>query len=431
MRARRLGKALAATAVGLVVLVGLVLLLVPMLVQTDWAGERVRTTVERATGREVELGGVSFSWTRGLRVHDVIVHQRRGADEVSGPLFRMRAASLDVSLWDLWRRRLDVQQLVVSRPQITLIRYADGSFNISDLMTRPARRGGRKEPLRSVRVPFVVNGATVRYLDRAAATAVTLADADLDGEWDNGRLALEASGRLNEGDLDVELSADLSRTPSPFALERFILEDARLTTQARLLARFFPLLGAATESASGRLSFALHDLRADGLTMAALARSLTGGGQLELEGASIDSEVIDRLLAAARTVRSGSWRDLAEGMSNGGAGLTLEHVELPFRIVRGAVEVPPVRLAARGVSVTLSGATSLRGALDYDVALEGLGDARLESLPFELTGTLKSPRVTLATGELLDDAADEALEQLQAPVRERARDLLDRVRRGG
>ena len=71
---------------------------VPAFLGTDFARERIQKGMAEGTGRDVELGDISFGWTSGLTVSNVTVQQKAGDHDADGPLFKLTGLSLDDSV---------------------------------------------------------------------------------------------------------------------------------------------------------------------------------------------------------------------------------------------------------------------------------------------------------------------------------------------
>ena len=73
-----MGKWLLRLLIFIVVLAAAVFFGLPPLLGTNWAREKIRSSMEKSTGRKVEIGSVSFSWANGLAVRDVKMDQKEG-----------------------------------------------------------------------------------------------------------------------------------------------------------------------------------------------------------------------------------------------------------------------------------------------------------------------------------------------------------------
>ncbi len=110
--------------------------------QSNWFKEQVRlkliSTVEQATGGRVELRSFHYDWRRlSAEVHGFILH---GTEPDSGPpLISAESVRVDLKILSVLRKDVDIQSLVVNKPQFFLIVREDGTTNIpAPKMPRPA-----------------------------------------------------------------------------------------------------------------------------------------------------------------------------------------------------------------------------------------------------------------------------------------------------
>ncbi len=100
--------------------------------------DRIVAQVADALGREVEVAEIGVSLWPGIGVR---LSGFRVADD---PAFstedfvRAEAARLDVALWPLLSRDIRVTRFVLQKPEIRIIRDADGRFNFESLTPTPA-----------------------------------------------------------------------------------------------------------------------------------------------------------------------------------------------------------------------------------------------------------------------------------------------------
>ena len=115
-----------------------------IVVQTPWFRERVRARIvreaENATGGRVELGAFELDW-RGLtaRVKNLTIHGTEGPLEA--PLVRAESVEVGFTIVSVWKKKVDFESLVVTRPRVNLIVYEDGRTNLPG--PKAARRAGK------------------------------------------------------------------------------------------------------------------------------------------------------------------------------------------------------------------------------------------------------------------------------------------------
>lgn len=103
-------------------------LLARTLITPERIKARVLPLVEQALAREVTLGEVRIGLFSGIRIDDLVIFEKEGAEA----LIRVDQAVLSYQLWPLLKGQVVVNEVRLENPRIALIRFADGSFNISD-----------------------------------------------------------------------------------------------------------------------------------------------------------------------------------------------------------------------------------------------------------------------------------------------------------
>jgi translocation and assembly module TamB len=132
---------------GLAVALTLVMVLV---IRTDWFRDKLRermiAELEEATGGRVEAGALNLEWrTLTAEVPNLVIHGAEPATEA--PLFRADSIQVGLRIVSLWKKEIDIASLLVNRPQVNLIVYADGRTNMPQ--PRAARRA-RKNTVETV-----------------------------------------------------------------------------------------------------------------------------------------------------------------------------------------------------------------------------------------------------------------------------------------
>lgn len=121
---------IAALLVALVCVLGLALVAV---LQSGWLRDEVRkriiAQVETATGGKVEIGAFDYDWrnmTANLR--GFVIHGTEAAP--ADPLLRIERASVTVKVISIFERSADISSIILTRPQVNLIIFPDGSTNL-------------------------------------------------------------------------------------------------------------------------------------------------------------------------------------------------------------------------------------------------------------------------------------------------------------
>jgi AsmA protein len=135
--------------VGFVLVIGIAL---TVLIKTQITPEKVRETLlpiaEKSLDRDVDFGAIQIGLFSGISVADLKVMQKNG----SGEFFSVGSVEFHYQFWPLLKGQVVVDQILFDQPKINVIRFADGRFNFSDLLTpsTPAESTGKKTQDKSV-----------------------------------------------------------------------------------------------------------------------------------------------------------------------------------------------------------------------------------------------------------------------------------------
>lgn len=193
----RLVKALFVGVLGLVVLLGAAMFLVPTERLASIAAEQFRT----ATGRTLTIGGevgISIFPVIGARAQDITIGNPDWAG--GGEILRAGEMDIGIDLMGLFSGSVAVRQVVLQSPVVTLRRSADGratwEFDTAEAAAQPASRTAVREL--SLAEARIVDG-TLRYADETTdmTMEVTSLDATLTMPQMAGPLTLDATGQLN------------------------------------------------------------------------------------------------------------------------------------------------------------------------------------------------------------------------------------------
>jgi len=450
--------------------------------RSDWFRQQVRQRIvrelETATGGSVELAG--FRFDRGAleaRADGLVIRGKEGPDQP--PLLRAASIRVGLKIASVIRRAVDVRSLTVTRPQIHLIVYPDGSTNLPAPKAPRPRRKGVVEQLLDLAVDrFRLEDGLLLFGEQRLRLEARGEDlrAALNYEFDGPRyrgmvsfarletglgglkglpLALEAGLALDGARLEISslrMSYQGSNLEARGAIENWAEPRAAFDYKARLrLGELIPALGirwapgrgeADLEGRAevGRGGYALEGrLRARGLAFehrairvegaAASARYLAAPGRIELR----------ELALWAAGGRLGGRAELAAG-----GGFKLEGVlkDLALEQLVRAARRPELPFAAR-----ISGPLSLSGRLAGGALRDVEAEARLTVAPAEggvpLSGwvqagySMRTGAFTLGRGHLATPRSriefagvpgrrlELALETAEADDIERARALLE------
>jgi uncharacterized protein involved in outer membrane biogenesis len=126
---------------GIFLILILALLLAPFLVDLSFLKSRFLPQVESALGRSVDVGSIRLSlWSLGVQLKDIVVQD--DPQFSSDDFFRSDSVIVSLRFLPLLRKRVEVSQLLVQRPEIHLIQDSDGRLNTSTL----GKGDGKKSP---------------------------------------------------------------------------------------------------------------------------------------------------------------------------------------------------------------------------------------------------------------------------------------------
>ena len=364
--------------------------------------DRIVAQIADALGREVEVAEIGVSLWPGIGVR---LSGFRVADD---PAFstedfvRAEAARLDVALWPLLSRDIRVTRFVLQKPEIRIIRDADGRFNFESLTPTPAAEAtgepGATPAEEQAGLPLLValldiEDGAVGFQDRADGAELRV-----------GRIELRAR--------DVSLD-----TPVNVKLEAALLSDRR---NVFVDLRAGPL-GADVETLDHVPLDGSLELR--GLDPAGLLRALPGLAR------AVPPALAPLLDAVGPT-------SLEVGVS--GRMDILQFSDMDLRAPIFGAETPNLRLAGNLGPITVGGAAppedtaidvqlslgpvagervlghaTLRELVPRDLAVEGPVFAAVTAAgtldEVALTGTVDAAASTLRFGDLVSKAADQPL----------------------
>ncbi|MBN1917886.1 MAG: hypothetical protein JW889_08260 [Verrucomicrobia bacterium] len=358
-RARRLIRRLLIVALGLGVLGVLGLAVLNYLVLPHYGADWVRTELERALGRPVQLGDIDWRVPRGATITDLVV--QHGDDVQSNePFLEAEHVEVGFRITRLLPLRIEIRPDLDS-VTVRLIKEASGEWSIADLVNRLMEKPKKTPRTRIGRLGFsrMTILITDRYTDLPAqsvedVTCILTAPA-------HGLNEIQISGRW-PGEGGVRLSASFGPDDQPVL--RLRLDGPVVRDLQHLLAPDSPLI--------------VHDL--DGPVIVRLRQTDDGAfaghaeldfarAQLEIEGFHVDGPLTGTV--SEITFRPG--RDAAIAITSS------------VRLVGGHVEyVPPTTPLDRatGDSAPLA---NVRDVEPHEVAAP-LAEAAVPQMVFDGDG---------------------------------------------
>ena len=195
-----------------------------------WLKGKAEAELSMLLGRTVKVGSVSIqpyavtATVRGVSIADRDGKELAGFDE----LF------LDVGLASLWRLAPVVEELRLSKPRFRLVRNADRSYNISDLVEKFGKQPPADKPARFALHNLQLEGGRIEFDDRPEGTVHTIADLRI------GLPFLSSLPYFSKSFVEPRLSASVNGAPMELKA-RAKPYDATLETELGLKLDGLPL----------------------------------------------------------------------------------------------------------------------------------------------------------------------------------------------
>jgi AsmA protein len=395
---------------GLVALTGLVLVGLIILVKVLVTPERVKALVlpkiEQALQRQVSLGEVRVGLFSGIELHDLKVVERSGELLASVDQFKLR-----FQLLPLLARQVVVDEIRLVRPQLMLVRQADGTLTIADLLSAPAKpesgqpqvteQDGEGGGISLLVSQAKVTSGKITFIDRQVAPTVPVRielnelDMELRDFSLQGKVPIKLRGLVNGAPLALDGQLQLADKAGTLSID---LQGFDVTSLAPYYRERLP----------GQLSAARIDLK---VNFDGNARVFTLRGQMGLR------DLAFKLLLPQASLDKGALASDVE--------LTADLDKGTLSIAKGEFDLNGIKLAATGAVRGLS----FRPDADLQVTIPAL-DLRtvLAAMPkgllgkaadLEPSGTLRGSlalKGPLDGGRKLLQSADLKLEQVQVSV---------------
>jgi len=356
MKCRRFRR-LMLVPIGIALLPVVVWSLIVVVAPTDWARVHLVSVLERTSGRSVGLESLSICLGGGVDLVNLKIGAPGGLGD---PWLEAAKVHLDLSLSSLLFGKLDATDLEVEQARLRVLRRADGSLELADLV-RPSKTGSGStaaEASGPSNLQFRLNGAEVLIVDEPTRSRVTLERVNGEGLWEDGKnINASLNGYVNEG--QFQLTGSLDRTPGRPSFEgQFRADAVGLDDGMSVLRYLVPVLAGASPKVSGVLNMEMY-LRGDGDTCERLRETLLGHGQIaidpiELEGTELLAEV-ERRITIPRKSRVAS-------------------LNTDFSVRNGRVTTKRLALNMAKTPLVITGWTDFDGRLDYRMGLDGLAD---------------------------------------------------------
>lgn len=214
-------KIVVSLAIGLVLLVGVILAL-PFLIDLNRYQDRYKPLIEEALNRKVQLQDIRLTvWPRlGARISGVIIHDDPAFS--AGPFASLTSLDVGVKLLPLLSKQVQVEEISLRDPVVTVITNKDGVMNVSTIGARtvtpsaaetgtlPPPAGNPLEILALFAVDRVsIQGGSLTYRDLSTAPATEYQAQNLELLLQSVRLGQTPSIRLKATVLPSNLPVTL------------------------------------------------------------------------------------------------------------------------------------------------------------------------------------------------------------------------------
>ncbi|MDY0213657.1 MAG: AsmA family protein [Desulfuromonadaceae bacterium] len=289
--------------IGVILIVGVITGAV--LVKVLITPERVKSTViplaEQQLGRSVTLDSIDISLFSGIVLEGFSIKERDSQED----FIRAERALLRYRFWPLLRLQIEVDEITLQQPQITVVRHSDGTFNFSDLLTAADRA---PEPAPTVEPSAAQTGAAAAAINLSIAN-LTLKDGQLlfidnavdaprSHTYEINQLQINARDLSLRAPFPIKLSCNINGAPLALSGQVDLMQssmDADLSVNKLDIAAFSPYFAS---SIPGKLrSLALSTE----LQINAAPTNIASSGNLTLENISITLDALpDAPIADAR-----------------------------------------------------------------------------------------------------------------------------------
>lgn len=428
-----------------ILILGLVALVVlaKVLVTPERVKELLLPRVGKTLNRQVEIEQIDVSLFSGIGLKNIVVRERQGDED----FLAADQVTLRYRFWPLLLMRVEIDEIAIDKPRIQVTRFADGSFNFSDLLPQadketesakaasaPAAPGESEDRAIQLLISrLAVGGGTIRFQDRQAAGAPLNYQLDdlalelnrfslvesfpvrLSAKLNGAGLAMEGQGNLALPSTDLKVTvAGLEVMPFvpyfrkqlPGRLERATVDlDLQLSSKGDQVA------------SEGEIKLRNLDLLLDALRHAPLK-----GAQLTIDHDLLFDLAAQRLtidhgrlalneipLYVAGSLDLGPTRSLDLNLRLNELNLARAVKALPSGLVKDIVPLEPSGLVT--ARLHLAGALDRPGQLpqDGDLRLDGV-QARVGDLRPALTGLVTVKEDTLLSDDLLLVVGDNRLQ---------------------
>ncbi|MDD2558322.1 MAG: DUF748 domain-containing protein, partial [Desulfuromonas sp.] len=262
--------------------------------------ERVKATViplaEQQLGRSVTLDSIEISLFSGIVLEGFGIKERDSQEY----FIHAERALLRYRFWPLLRLQIEVDEITLQQPQITIVRHRDGTFNFSDLLAVVDQAPAPTPPPTPTAEPTAAQaGAAVAAINLSIAN-LSLKDGQLnftDNAVDAPRshkyainqLQINARALSLREPFPVKLSCNINGAPLAFSGDLDLMQssmDAEVTLNKLNVAAFSPYFANAIPGTLRSLALSTN------LQVKATPSNIISSGKLTMEDISLTLDAL-------------------------------------------------------------------------------------------------------------------------------------------
>ncbi|HKZ17323.1 MAG TPA: AsmA family protein [Geobacteraceae bacterium] len=213
----------------LVVLTGGASLLVKLLVTPEMIRKNILPRMEAALQRPIELGDAKIGIFSGITLRGLTVYERDGKK----PFFSVKDAYLRYRLFSLLSRRFVVDEIFLISPRLHVVRYTDGTFNFTDIISKERPSSAERKTLSLAVEEITVTDGNLAYEDRTGlfGPPFTYQLRDIDIKAKDLRPDQPLPAMLKEAEIRLKEARLTAAGYAPVLSGAFTLSDGRLTSR--------------------------------------------------------------------------------------------------------------------------------------------------------------------------------------------------------
>jgi len=135
-------KALVYSVITIIFILG-VLLVLPFLINLDKYIPKITAPISKKIGRQVSIEHLRLTILTGLGVElkGITIEEKKPTNT---PFVHVNDIDVGVKLLPLFKKKISISKIILSKPEINIIRYPDGTYNFSDILKQQSEKPGER-----------------------------------------------------------------------------------------------------------------------------------------------------------------------------------------------------------------------------------------------------------------------------------------------